>query len=930
MAESVVELIFKGIDQVSDVADQVGENIGGALGDISEFGDRVADIAAPLAEIVDRILQTEFAVTALGAAMVGAGVSAAGKFNDTLNFTSTLFDATAPQFAKFKNDVLDYASSSTQSLDSINAALQNAIGQGVEWADALGLLGEAEKLAVAQGASLDDATSLLAGTLNAYGLEISDAARLSDLFSITIRDGKISVAELASQLSNISPLAAAAGIGFDQVGAAVAVLTSNGAEAGPAITGVKQIIEGIIKPTQQAADYAQSLGLSFDATTLKSKGLQGIMVDVQKATGGNVDAFAKLFTTSEGLVSALALATVGADKFAEELQKMRDETSVTEAAFNKMADNIGLGSQRIQNAIQVAFINLGTPLLDELGTIQTGIAKIFANIGDEFEDGGALRPITAAFESWGVDIGRIIASIADNLPAAFENVDVSNLIDAYKDLGEEIAGLFKSFFGDIDLTTVDGLSAAIQKVIDSIETLTRISAGIIDAFDPMAAAAGAAVNEFNRLDSASKVEFGEFLGAARSIILAGPEIATALLLIGRTAVDVGAVVNGAFGGVSVVINTLQVAFDGIVLLALTFAEAALEAGKAIAEIGLKFSITDEATRNNRDAISTFDSRLQGLRITIGGVSENLERNKKELEEGWNKATGEAAEKTDSFKTTLDNAQKSVADFADKTKKSSDETRESAKEYDGILAKLSEIKPVADVAADAISSIGDAQKNLIVSGDIQFNDEPIKNLKKTWDENGNPVFEAIGTGAVKATGAFKAVGDSAKESSKGMDEATKKGNEFLIEMEKIASNERIKNIEAIVSLNVEQIKADVERVKATFASIDTTIKSTGDLLGSLFGNLVGTDDPFKSSKIESQIALENERRQKALDIQKQLAEAEIERIQAQTRALDRGDSVLTIQADGLEPHLEAFMWEILKKIRARVNAEFSEFLLGANV
>ena len=147
------------------------------------------------------------------------------------------------------------------------------------------------------------------------------------------------------------------------------------------------------------------------------------------------------------------------------------------------------------------------------------------------------------------------------------------------------------------------------------------------------------------------------------------------------------------------------------------------------------------------------------------------------------------------------------------------------------------------------------------------------------------------------------------------------------MEKIASNERIKNIEAIVSLNVEQLKADVERVKAAFASIDTTIESTGDLLGSLFGNLTGTDDPYKELRIKEQIDIENKRRQEALDIQKKLAEAEIERINAQTRALDAGDAILTIQADGLEPHLEAFMWEILKKIRARVNAEFSEFLLG---
>lgn len=925
MAESIVELIFKGIDQASDVADQVGENIGGALADIGKFGDQISGIAAPLANVADKIFETEEAVTALGVVMVGAGVNAAGKFNDSLNFTSTLFDATAPQFAKFRDDILDYAKNSTQSLDSINAAIQNAIGQGIEWADAIGMLGEAEKLAVAQGSSLDDATSLLAGTMQAYGLKVGDAAKLSDLFSITIRDGKISVAELASQLSNISPLSAAAGIGFDQVGAAIAVLTSNGAQAGPAITGVKQILEGIIKPTDQAAEYAKSLGISFDAATLKSKGLNGILIDVKNATGGNVDQFAKLFTTSEGLVSALALATVGADKFAEELKKMRDETGVTEAAFKKMADNIGLGAQRINNAISVAFINLGTPLLDELGTIQTGIAQIFSDIGAEFKDGGALRPITAAFESWGVDIGNVIAAIIDNLPEAFENVDVTNLIDAYKELGQEVSGLFRSFFGDIDLTTVDGLSAAVQKIIDSLETLTRISAGIIGAFDPMAEAAGATVNEFNKLDSASKIEFGEFLGAARAIILAGPEISGALLLAGKTSVDVANIINGVFGGSVVVINALQVAFDGAVLGVVGLAQGIAKAALFLAELDASFSPFDDRKVYEK-RVADIKSALSDLEIISDAVASNLEKNKNELEGGWNKATQEASLKTKEYGNTLKSAQDDVTNFADKTKKASDETRESVKSYDGILAKFSEIKPAADVAANAISALGESSNNIVVKGSFSFDDEPIKNLKKTWDENGNPVFESIGTGAVKATGAFKAVGDSAKESGKGMEEAKKQGNEFAIKMEEIASNERINTIEIGVKLNIAALEADTKKVEAAFKSIDNTISSTGDLLGSLFGNLEGAST-YNRLELLEQIEFERDMRQKAFELQKQLVKAQIDMMESRTAALNRGDAMIKVDGTGLKPQLEAFMWEILKAIQVRANAEFSEFILG---
>jgi hypothetical protein len=132
------------------------------------------------------------------------------------------------------------------------------------------------------------------------------------------------------------------------------------------------------------------------------------------------------------------------------------------------------------------------------------------------------------------------------------------------------------------------------------------------------------------------------------------------------------------------------------------------------------------------------------------------------------------------------------------------------------------------------------------------------------------------------------------------------------------------------LKTAQLETDMERVKAAFTSIDTTIQSTGDLLGSLFGDFAGTGDRYKQLEIQEQIDLENKRRQEALDIQKKLAEAEIARIEAQTDSLNRGDALLTIEAAGLEPELEAFMWKILQKIRARANAEFSDYLLGLGV
>lgn len=44
-------------------------------------------------------------------------------------------------------------------------------------------------------------------------------------------------------------------------------------------------------------------------------------------------------------------------------------------------------------------------------------------------------------------------------------------------------------------------------------------------------------------------------------------------------------------------------------------------------------------------------------------------------------------------------------------------------------------------------------------------------------------------------------------------------------------------------------------------------------------------------------------------------------------LSSGEAEIQVTADGLEPELEAFMFQILKRIRVRASEEAQQFLLG---
>ncbi|MDD2927059.1 hypothetical protein [Rhodoferax sp.] len=264
------------------------------------------------------------------------------------------------------------------------------------------------------------------------------------------------------------------------------------------------------------------------------------------------------------------------------------------------------------------------------------------------------------------------------------------------------------------------------------------------------------------------------------------------------------------------------------------------------------------------------------------------------------------------------------------------------------------------AGDAISEVGKATEDTI-NPFQEANDKLLANYaagKKAADSTGKladaqkaanqytlatvPVFDAA-TGAITgyeqklvkaADGTITlgneqgktgtAVGKTATELDKAA-EASKKWNEEVARMDHA---EKLKLIEQQTTITTARIQADAQTVKSAYESINVTIQSTGDLLGKLYGqlgnmNLSGTDYYL----IRDQIEAESEARAEALKLQNELTRATIDEIKARTQSMLNGDAMIKIQGDGLQPHLEAFMWEILKAVQVRVNKDGLEMLLG---
>lgn len=929
-AQKTIELIFQGVDRT-------GAATAAAVKNLESFGGSLKGATQPVADFTAAALKVEAGVLAVGAAFTTFAVKSAADFDAAFKQITTLFDATDEDLAKFKDSILEYASGSSASLEEITNSLSAAIGSGVEYSKSLDLIATAEKLSVATRADLKGTTEVLVSTLNAYGLSTSEAGSVSDKLFQIIKDGKIEMTDLSASLANITPIAATAGVSLDEIGAGIATLTAAGVQPSTAIDALRSALSNIIKPSEQAKKLANELGIEFDANALKSKGLAGVLDDVQKATGGSADKMAILFGDVQGLSAVMTLTGSQADAFAGSLGSMGKAAGAVDAAFAKMNGSVEQSSAKAVNALKALLVEIGTPLLDEFGGIATAIAKVFAAVADSVKD-GALSGLVEYIESLAGEIQEAFEQIATNLPAALAKADLSGFTKGL----DAVVGSVKGLFDGFDLGSADGLARAIETLGVAFLGLSKYAAGVIESFEPMFDLLVEVGKGAAGVDSSVFALAGNIGGVVtQANLLAGGLTGLVPLFEGLLALLVvkqGVGLVGAIGALATGSGALATALGSAGLVA-----AAGAAGYAVGTVlndGINKVVSSVSGSETTlgawlaDLVNSADD-AKGFAVTVDGLRISLEDLNKGVESGkyvWDDVTGawtSAVKQADVLAEGLDG----VAGAVRKVSK------------DGITEYVDAMGNVVKYTEDSAGALQRWNDAVLAAGGVL--DESTSGAQSFAEAN-RAVFDTTtaivpiideATGKVVgyeqnllATGkALDTVGkstDGIKKSAEEIAKAEEAAQKLKLEMEKLASNERIKTLEFKAQIDVARIQADAQKVVAAFDSINAGIESTGETLSSLWDSLGSGDLSFSQMfALQRELDKESQRRDQEFRLQEDLTRKQIEMMDAQINALNNGDGMIKITGDGLQPHLEAFMWEILKAIQVRVNADGLKMLLG---
>lgn len=325
--------------------------------------DRIASKANRFGSSMEKVGQKATAVTAA----VVTGFTEAGKaameFNKSMAKVSTIADNQAESLESMRAEVLDISEDIGVAASDIAEATYQSISSGVKTENATSTVEKAGKAAVAGFTDIETAIDSGTTIVNAYGREIEDLDTIFDEFLVAQNYGKTTFGQMAEKIGNVVPVAAQLDVQTKELFASIATLTKQGQSTDTAITNLRGTLSSILKPTATAQAEAKKLGIEFNSTALKAKGLQGFLAEIQEKTAGNSDSLSKLFSNVRALNGALVLTGTGAQDFAGALEAMENSSGAVNSAFEKMAETEDFQITKNINELKNAAIELGNYVL---------------------------------------------------------------------------------------------------------------------------------------------------------------------------------------------------------------------------------------------------------------------------------------------------------------------------------------------------------------------------------------------------------------------------------------------------------------------------------------------------------------------------------------------------------------------------------------
>lgn len=297
------------------------------------------------------------------------------QYSAAMAAANTMAGKSGEDFANLKNQVSELAKTIPIARDQLANGLYQVISNGVPEDNWIEYLNQSAKASVGGIADLEEVVKVTSTVIKNYGLSWQEAGTIQDKIQLTAKNGVTSFEQMAQALPRVTANAATLGVTVDELMATFATLTGVSGNTAEVSTQLAAIFTALVKPSSEATEMAQQMGIQFDAAAVKAAGgmqnfIQSLDRDVKSyaASSGMLEQeiYGKLFGSAESLRALIPLTGELAGKFSQNVDEMQGSAGTIDDAFNIMGNTGSAQLQKLKNA----FAGIGDALSGAVGWFQ--------------------------------------------------------------------------------------------------------------------------------------------------------------------------------------------------------------------------------------------------------------------------------------------------------------------------------------------------------------------------------------------------------------------------------------------------------------------------------------------------------------------------------------------------------------------------------
>lgn len=310
-------------------------------------------------------------------------------FGAAMKAANTMAGKNAEGFANLKGQVADLSKTLPIARDELANGLYQVISNGVPEDNWIDYLNKSAKASVGGIADLGETVKVTSTVIKNYGLAWDAAESVQDKIQLTAKNGVTSFEQLAQALPRVTANASTLGVSIDELLASFATLTGVSGNTNEVATQMAAIFTALVKPSSEATEMAEKMGIEFNAASIKAAGglrnfLTQLDASVKEYAAANgvleQEVYAKLFGSAESLRALTPLTNQLAEKFSENVDAMANSAGTINAAYNEMSSTGSATTQMLKNQlgaitdVVAGFVGGAMPILSF--TSQLGITAM--------------------------------------------------------------------------------------------------------------------------------------------------------------------------------------------------------------------------------------------------------------------------------------------------------------------------------------------------------------------------------------------------------------------------------------------------------------------------------------------------------------------------------------------------------------------------